>query len=70
MIDPNIVDRVIVLNLESGLDYTNNTLKRGFPIGLDCEIVRFEVLAEACALRDPDELKHATPFIYNRPERY
>lgn len=71
LIDPGIVDRVIALHLPGGYDYTNNTLRRTFPTGLDCEIARFDVLAEAWReARDPGELEHVTPFIYNRPERF
>ncbi|MCA8974159.1 MAG: glycosyltransferase family protein [Planctomycetes bacterium] len=71
LVDPAIVDRVVAAHLESGADYTSNTLRRTFPDGLDVEVVRASVLAEAVAEATlPSEREHVTPFVYHRPERY
>lgn len=70
--DPEVIDAVIERHLQTGADYTANTWgRRTFPKGLDADIVKAEVLAEAAAeARDPYEREHVLPFVYRRPERY
>jgi spore coat polysaccharide biosynthesis protein SpsF len=70
--DPELIDRVIDHHHAAGADYTSNTLgARTWPHGLDTEVVRPRVLAEAAELAtDPYEREHVTPYIYRRPETY
>lgn len=70
--DPTVIDFVIDAHLESGVDYTNNVAPiRTFAHGLDCEIMRAEVLRAAAAeAQDPYEREHVTPFIYRDPHRF
>ncbi len=70
--DPELVDQVIDHHHEVGADYTSNTLgTRTYPHGLDAEVIRAGVLAEAAAhAEDPYEREHVTPYIYRRPETY
>ncbi len=44
LIDPQIVDEAVRLHLESGADYTTNTLERTYPVGQDVEILTRETL--------------------------
>jgi spore coat polysaccharide biosynthesis protein SpsF len=71
-LDWEVIDQVIERHLETGADYTANTWgRRSFPKGLDADIVKGDVLAEAAAeASDPYEREHVLPFIYRRPERY
>ncbi|MDD3068190.1 MAG: glycosyltransferase family protein [Acholeplasmataceae bacterium] len=47
LIDSEIIDLVISTHLNSGSDYTSNTLHPTYPDGLDVEIMKFSVLEEA-----------------------
>jgi len=70
--DPRLIDEVIARHHAVDADYTSNTLgERTFPHGLDTEVIRPAVLAEAAErAQDPYEREHVTPYIYRRPERY
>jgi len=69
--DWTVIDEVIALHLDSGADYTSNTVDRSFPKGLDVEVFRADLLpAIACATRDPYDREHVTPFFYRNPERF
>ncbi|MBQ4414602.1 MAG: glycosyltransferase family protein [Methanomicrobium sp.] len=64
MIDPKIIDSVISRHLESGADYTSNTLKTTFPDGLDTEIMKFSVLEEAWFNANlSSQREHVTQYI-------
>ena len=71
-IDWQVIDAVIEAHLAADVDYTANTWgRRSFPKGLDVDIVKAAVLAEAAAeASDPYEREHVLPFIYGHPERY
>jgi spore coat polysaccharide biosynthesis protein SpsF len=67
--DPSVIDRVIQGHLDSGADYTSNTLERTYPQGLDVECVTaaaFELLMTFPLT--PSEREHVTLGIYSRPE--
>ena len=69
--DWGVIDQVIDLHLESGADYTSNTVDRWFPRGLDVEVFKaglLPVIARDAA--DPYEREHVTPFFYRHPERF
>jgi spore coat polysaccharide biosynthesis protein SpsF len=70
--DPELIDKVITQHLETGADYTSNTLRtRTYPHGLDVEVMKVEALEEAAQrAQDPYEWEHVTPFIYRRPEEF
>lgn len=70
--DPELIDKVIAHHLETGADYTSNTLRtRTYPHGLDVEVMKPEALEDAAArAKDPYEWEHVTPYIYRRPEHY
>lgn len=69
--DWRVLDEVVGLHLESGADYTSNTVRRTYPKGLDVEIVKAALLLQAAEeAGDPYEREHVTPFFYRRPERF
>jgi len=69
--DWRAIDEVIALHLETGADYTSNTVDRSFPKGLDVEIFRAALLPEiAAATEDPYDREHVTPFFYRNPDRF
>lgn len=71
LIDPEVIDRTIESHLESGADYTSNSLKRTFPRGLDCEVFRPEVIKRLYEEDlTPEELEHVTLGIYRRPDLF
>ena len=69
--DWRVIDQVIDLHLDSGADYTSNTVDRTYPKGLDVEVVKADLLLQAAREGDdPYEREHVTPFFYRRPERF
>ena len=69
--DWTVIDEVIALHLDSGADYTSNTVDRSFPKGLDVEVFRAGLLPEiAAATGDPYDREHVTPFFYRNPDRF
>lgn len=63
--DADIIDEIIHLHLDSEADYTSNTLARGFPRGIDCEVINFDILKEAYVnASEKYEKEHVTPYIY------
>jgi len=69
--DPQVIDACVWRHIETGADYTSNTIERSYPDGLDVEVMTAEALKvmhrEA---RDPYEREHVTPFLYRHPERF
>ena len=64
-LDWNIIDEIIQSHLDSGADYTSNTLIETFPRGIDCEVFNFDVLKEAYLnASEKYEKEHVTPYIY------
>ena len=70
--DANIIDEIIKKHIDSDADYTSNTLTRGFPRGIDAEVINFSVLEKAYEnVTDKFEKEHVTPFIYKtHPEDF
>lgn len=71
LIDPAIVDRVLARFAQGDCDYAGNLHPATYPDGNDVEIVTMAALEIAWreAWR-PMEREHATPFIWERPERF
>jgi spore coat polysaccharide biosynthesis protein SpsF len=71
LIDHQVVDLVIERHLNSGSDYTSNTLRRTYPRGLDVEIFKKSVLQKLINFNlSVEEREHVTVGIYNRPETF
>jgi spore coat polysaccharide biosynthesis protein SpsF len=67
--DPNVIDKIIERHLQSGSDYTCNTLNPTYPDGLDAEVFKISALFyawENAVL--PSHREHVTPYIYAHPE--
>lgn len=65
LIDPEIVDKVISIQLKGAWDYTSNTIDRTFPDGLDVEAFTFEALKKAWYEATlMSEREHVTPYIW------
>tara|TARA_R110002051_G_scaffold262918_1_gene322798 strand:+ start:158 stop:850 length:693 start_codon:yes stop_codon:yes gene_type:complete len=69
--DWSVIDACIERHLDSGADYSSNTVDRTYPKGLDVEVFRAGLLAEinAEAVSAYDR-EHVTPFFYHHPERF
>lgn len=64
LIDPVIVDEIILKFLDSDVDYASNNAPPTFPHGLDAEIFTFQALEEAwIQAKTSQEREHVTPFI-------
>jgi spore coat polysaccharide biosynthesis protein SpsF (cytidylyltransferase family) len=59
---PEIIDRVVRVYRDSGVEYANNKLR--YPNGLDVEAMRFETLERAWEEAElPEEREHVTTYI-------
>ncbi|MEI7814196.1 MAG: glycosyltransferase family protein [Coriobacteriia bacterium] len=62
--DPRVIDAVVALHLKGGYEYTSNVAPPTFPDGLDVEVVRMEVLAQANSAAELNlEREHVTVWI-------
>jgi len=74
-IDPDLIDEVVKVLLESDFDFVANRLpppyKRTYPIGLDVEAVAFPALQRAWKnATQLYEREHVMPFLYEVPGRF
>ena len=72
LIDPQLIDATIALCLERGADYAQNRLvDRGFPKGLDVEVITADALRRAAAAATTrEEHEHVTWGVWNHPDRF
>ena len=65
LIDPDLIDKVILFAIENDLDYASNSLHPTFPNGVDVEVFRYSALSRAFKeARLNSELEHVTPYIW------
>lgn len=71
LIDPGIIDQLILLYQSTHCDYASNTLDHTCPDGLDVEIFSFEALERAYhnAIL-PSEREHVTPYLYKHSSEF
>ncbi len=69
-IDGHLVSEIVRHHVESGADYTSNTLLRTFPRGLEVEAVRSDALLDAAEQANAEERAGVTTFITRRPATY
>lgn len=65
LIDPEVIDKVIDVCIDSGCDYVSNTMIPTFPDGVDVEVFKFSALEKAyneAVLKSDRE--HVTPYIW------
>jgi spore coat polysaccharide biosynthesis protein SpsF len=75
IIDPDEIDHVVREFSEQQVDFAANRLpppwKRTYPIGLDTEVCKFEVLERAWReAREAHQREHVMPYIYETPGRF
>lgn len=70
-IDPDVSSALLKAYRTAKVKYARLTIKTGYPLGFDTEVLPVELL-ETAVSEDPDqyEKEHATPFIWRRPERF
>lgn len=70
-IDHYLVREVVTTHLETGADYTSNTLLRTHPRGLDVEVIRSDALLDAAEqATELAERAGVTTFVQRRPADY
>jgi len=71
LLDPDVCAQVLALLQLTGADYATNADPRRWPDGLDCEVVRAQVLAEAAERAvSAHDREHVTAFIRNNRYSY
>ncbi len=72
LIDPLIIDDVIISHLSGNFDYTSNSLWRpSFPVGMDTQVFATDVLKRVSELTDdPIDRVHVSYFIYSNPRLF
>lgn len=69
MIDPGIIDNVILEHIKDRADYTSNTIKPAYPNGEDVEVFKMSVLEKAWKnAKLSSEREHVTPYIRNNSQ--
>jgi glutamate-1-semialdehyde aminotransferase/spore coat polysaccharide biosynthesis protein SpsF (cytidylyltransferase family) len=64
LIDPSVIDKVVLRFCEGDRDYVSNTLRYTYPDGLDTEVFSFAALERAWReARKPSEREHVTPYL-------
>jgi len=68
LIDPRLIDSTILSHLSTQADYTYS---RGFPLGLNSEVINFIALERAFKEASQDcEREHVTPYLYQNPNLF
>lgn len=72
MIDPSLVDRVVIARADQDAAYASNLLpRRTYPRGLDTEVICAEALSEAWReATSSSDREHVTPFLWSQPDRF
>lgn len=69
MIDPELIDKVIVNHSKTNADYTSNTIVETYPDGEDVEVIKFSALKRAHQEAELEsEREHVTPYVRKHPE--
>ena len=71
LIDPRIIDSIVLTHLKENNDYTSNTLIPTYPDGLDVEIFKYEALVESFKYaKKSSEKEHVTLYIKNSKNKF
>jgi spore coat polysaccharide biosynthesis protein SpsF len=69
LIDPEVVDEVVVACITRGVDLSCNDVPRTFPRGLDVEAFTLETLHRIHQMADQSyQREHVTSLVYERPD--
>jgi glutamate-1-semialdehyde 2,1-aminomutase len=64
LVDPDLIDKMLLKFEEQNVDYLSNTLEPTFPDGLDVEIFdQAKLNISYSTSKDPANLEHVTPFL-------
>ncbi|MBI1985136.1 MAG: NTP transferase domain-containing protein [Rhodospirillales bacterium] len=70
-IDPDLIDRMLAVHEEVGVEVTTNLFPRTFPAGMSFEVIEIEALRRLADLTDDaTHREHMTTFIYAHPENF
>lgn len=71
LIDPGVIDRVVMVFQQGNYDYVANTMPCTYPDGLDVEVFSLAALEQAWhEARWQSEREHVTPYIRKHPESF
>ena len=71
LLDPAVCGMLLNLFRKSGADYATNASPATWPDGLDCEVMRIEVLQEANKeAKKTSDREHVTSYIRNNQHRF
>ena len=71
LVDPALVDQLVVLYRTGGYDYVSNVLERTYPRGMDVQVFATTALEAADrATGDPVHREHVSLYIYEHPETF
>ena len=69
IIDPEIVEQVILTYLNNTVDYVSNSNKRSYPDGMDVQVFSYDTLKKSYELtQDILDYEHVTLHIRNNPK--
>lgn len=69
IIDPSIVEQTIRMFFHNECDYAANAHVRSYPVGMDTQVYRLEILKKSFAMSDhPLDREHVTRHIRMHPE--
>jgi spore coat polysaccharide biosynthesis protein SpsF len=69
MIDPDVIDHVVLTFFRKKPDYASNGLSRTYPRGLDTEVMSLDALKKAWKHATlPYQRAHVTPYIHTNPK--
>lgn len=71
IIDPDIVEQTIRMYLHNTCDYSSNCNVRSYPIGMDTQVYRLNLLERSYAMTsDPLDREHVTRHIRMHPDLF
>ena len=71
LIDPKVIDRVIIDHLKGEFDYTSNLHPQSYPDGQDVEVMNFSILEKAWKYAKKSyEREHTTPYIWENKSKF
>ena len=71
LIDPKIIDKVILKHLNSNFDYTSNTILPSWPDGFDVEVINSKILEVIYKnAKTPYDREHVTSYIYKNKQTF
>lgn len=69
IIDPLLVEQTIQMFLHNDCDYVSNTHVQSYPIGMDTQVYRYEMLKRSASMtQDPLDHEHVTYHMIRNPQ--